>query len=134
MLLQILIFKTTTTTTTTTIMIIIVKLSPYRRRFDFGIASFDQPHFLLSFGVLTWHFRQQNIHSPKENACTAAGQCKAFCKMPLPNKTVPLGGTPLFGLYGAAEQGMVFRVSVVNRVYNFTFEPLEQGVFLDLKP
>ena len=30
----------------------------------------------------------------------------------------------------AAEQGMVFKVLVLNRVYNFTNKCLEQGVFL----
>ena len=71
---------------------------------------------------------------PKKTPAQLPASVKAFCKIPLPNKTVPQGGTPLFGLYGATEQGMVFRVLVIKRVYNFTFEPLEQGVFLDLKP
>ena len=31
----------------------------------------------------------------------------------------------------AAEQAMVFKVLVLNRVYNFTIKCLEQGVFLD---
>ena len=34
----------------------------------------------------------------------------------------------------AAEQGMVFKVLSLNRVYNFTIERLELGVFLDWKP
>ena len=34
----------------------------------------------------------------------------------------------------AAEQAMVFKVLVLNRVYNFTIKRLEQGVFLDWKP
>ena len=31
----------------------------------------------------------------------------------------------------AAEQAMIFKVLVLNRVYNFTIKRLEQGVFLD---
>ena len=31
----------------------------------------------------------------------------------------------------ATEQAMIFKVLVLNRVYNFTIKRLEQGVFLD---
>ena len=34
----------------------------------------------------------------------------------------------------AAEQGMVFQVLSLNRVFNFTIERLELEVFLDWKP
>ena len=47
-------------------------------------------------------------------------------------------GTPLFGLNRCAtEQGMVFRVlhlrHLINSIYNFTIQHLEQGIFLDWK-
>ena len=34
-------------------------------------APSDSPHFLFSFGLSTGRFREQNIHAPEENACTA---------------------------------------------------------------
>ena len=48
----------------------------------------------------------------------------------------PGGGTPLFGLYGYVPLNRVrfSRFWVLNRVYNFTIERLELGVFLDWKP
>ena len=67
---------------------------------------------------------------PKKMPAQLQASVKRSAKYPCQIKQFPWGALP----YGAAEQGMVFRVFVVNRVYNFTFEPLEQGVFLDLKP
>ena len=48
----------------------------------------------------------------------------------------PGGGTPLFGLYGYVPLNRVrfSRFWVLNRIYNFTIERLELGVFLDWKP
>ena len=48
----------------------------------------------------------------------------------------PPGGTPFFGLCGCVPLNRVWfsRSWVLNRVYNFTIERLEQGLFLDWKP
>ena len=34
-------------------------------------SPFDSPHFVLSFRVSTWRFREQNTRAPEGNACTA---------------------------------------------------------------
>ena len=38
-------------------------------------APFDSPHFLFSFRVSPWRFREQNILAPDETACTAGQVC-----------------------------------------------------------
>ena len=64
-------------------------------------------------------------------------QGRRMTTIPIPVNLQPRGGgTPLFGVYGYVQLNRVWFSGswVLNRVYNFTIERLEQGVFLDSKP